>query len=594
MDPRQETREAIARGELASDVAEEMRIDWDVPIAMDDGVVLRADVYRPLHEGKFAVILSYGPYGKWLSFQQGYSTAWDIMVKKYPDTAERSSNRFQSWEVVDPEKWVPDGYVCVRVDSRGAGRSPGFLDMNSPRETRDFHDCIEWAAAQSWSNGKVGLSGISYYGANQWRVAALNPPHLSAMCIWEGFSDFYRETSRHGGILCTFLKNWNEMQVVTVQHGRGRNGAVSSMNGELVCGPETFSDGQLERNRANMWPDLSGRSLEDEFHNDRSPDFSRIDVPLLSAGNWGGQGLHLRGNVEGFLRAGSKEKWLEIHGGEHWTSFYTDYGVELQKKFFGHFLQGRDTGWDCQPRIQLQVRHPGEKFTLRYEAEWPISRTNWTKLFLSPSDHTLGEVSQAASSEVSFRAKGAGLSFSTQPLDHDVEITGPCMAKLFVSSTTEDADIFLVLRVLDPTGEEVTFAGALDPRTPVAQGWLRASHRKLDGKLTTQWRPYHSHDEAWPLKPGEKVELDIEIWPTCIVIPKGYRIVLSILGRDFEHEGVAAHLSNMKNPMRGCGPFVHDDAKDRADPVFDGETKLHFGSSSEPYLLLPIVPAKID
>src|SRR3970040_110312 len=110
------------------------------------------------------------------------------------------TNQYKSWEVVDPEKWVPDGYVCVRVDSRGAGRSPGYLNHNNARENRDFHDCIEWAAAQPWCSGKVGLNGISYYASSQWRAAALQPPHLAAMCVWEGWVDYYRDSVRPGGI----------------------------------------------------------------------------------------------------------------------------------------------------------------------------------------------------------------------------------------------------------------------------------------------------------------------------------------------------------------------------------------------------------
>ena len=106
-----------------------------------------------------------------------------------PDAVRGSSNRYQNWETADPEKWVPDGYACVRVDSRGAGRSPGRLDIFSAQETRDYYECIEWAGAREWSNGKVGLLGISYYAVNQWKVAALRPPHLAAICPWEGASD---------------------------------------------------------------------------------------------------------------------------------------------------------------------------------------------------------------------------------------------------------------------------------------------------------------------------------------------------------------------------------------------------------------------
>ena len=168
-----------------SETRDGMRVDWDVPITMDDGAAMRADVFRPIKEGRHPVILTYGPYAKGLAFQDGYPSAWQRMVEKHPDVAEGSSNLYQSWEVVDPEKWVPHGYACVRVDSRGAGCSPGFIDHFSPRETKDFYDCIEWAGVQPWSNGKVGLNGISYYGINAWHVASLQPPHLAAMCVWE-------------------------------------------------------------------------------------------------------------------------------------------------------------------------------------------------------------------------------------------------------------------------------------------------------------------------------------------------------------------------------------------------------------------------
>ncbi len=162
--------------------AHEMHIDWDVPIEMDDGLVLRADVFRPSDEGHYPVIMTHGPYGKGVSFQEGYPAMWQSIEANHRDVLAGSSNRYQNWETVDPEKWVPDGYVVIRVDSRGAGRSPGYLDIFSPRETQDYYQCIEWAGVQSWSNGKVGLLGISYYAVSQWLVAALQPPHLAAIC----------------------------------------------------------------------------------------------------------------------------------------------------------------------------------------------------------------------------------------------------------------------------------------------------------------------------------------------------------------------------------------------------------------------------
>jgi len=105
-----------------------MQIDWDAPIPMDDGIVLRADVFRPPGTGKHPVIISYGPYAKGLSFQEGYKSQWSRLENAVPDMLRDSSNKYQNWELVDPERWVPDGYAVVRVDSRGAGRSPGAID----------------------------------------------------------------------------------------------------------------------------------------------------------------------------------------------------------------------------------------------------------------------------------------------------------------------------------------------------------------------------------------------------------------------------------------------------------------------------------
>jgi uncharacterized protein len=569
-----------------------MRIDWDVAVLMDDGAMVRCDVFRPVGDGRYPAMLSYGPYAKGLAFQDGYPSAWERMASRHPDVSAGSSNAYQSWEVVDPEKWVPHDYACVRFDSRGCGTSPGFIDHFSPRETRDLYGCIEWAAAQPWCNGKVGLSGISYYAINQWHVASLQPPHLAAMCVWEGAADWYRDMTHHGGILSTFWQNWYDMQVKTVQHGGGARGGRSRVHGDLVCGPDSLSEAELERNRCDLGGEILKHPLDDRYHKDRSPSWSKVKVPFLSAGNWGGQGLHLRGNVEGFVRAASRQKWLEVHGIEHWTHFYTDYGRELQLRFFDHVLHGRDNGWTEQPRVTLQVRHLN-RFVARGEDEWPLARTRWTRLHLEPGTGLLQREKTAGAAPLSFEAMGDGVTFLTPPLDAETEITGPSALKLFVSSSTEDADLFVVLRAFAPDLKEVVFQGAIDPHTPIGQGWLRASHRRLDKRLSTPWRPYHTHDRRQPLRPGEVVELDIEIWPTCVVLPAGYRIGLTIRGRDYEYPGASGgRLSNFKNELKGCGPFLHDDARDRPPDVFGGTTTLHFGRGRQAFLLLPIIPPK--
>jgi predicted acyl esterase len=574
----------------AGEIRDGMRIEWDVPVTMDDGLVLRADVFRPVTDGRYPVILSHGPYAKGLAFQEGYPSAWNRMVAEHPDVAAGSTNQYQSWEVVDPEKWVPDGYVCVRVDSRGAGRSPGFIDPFSPRETRDFYQCIEWAGVQPWSSGKVGLNGISYYGINQWQVATLQPPHLAAMCIWEGSADWYRDMTHHGGILSTFWANWYDMQVKTVQYGLGERGPRSRVTGALVCGDVTLSDRELAANRADFGDTILAHPLDDEYHRARSPQWDKISVPFLSTANWGGQGLHPRGNFEGFVRAASKQKWLEVHGIEHWTHFYTDYGVNLQKRFFAHFLKGEDNGWNRQPKVQLQLRHP-DRFVERHENEWPLARTQWTQFHLHGRTSQLLTVPAQAASSVTFEAMGDGASFISPPLETATEITGPLAARLFVSSSTSDADLFVIFRVYTPDLREVVFMGAIDPHTPVAQGWLRASHRKLDPALSTEYRPYHTHDQKQPLQAGEIVQLDIELWPTSIVVPARHRIALTVRGRDYEYsKTTGARLSNFKNELRGCGPFLHDEPRDRPPAIFSGSTTLHFSPERPSYLLLPIVP----
>ena len=567
-----------------------MRIDWNVPITMDDGLVLRADIFRPMSDGKYPVILSYGPYAKGLAFQDGYPNQWQCMTEQHPDVAAGSINKYQNWEVVDPEKWTSDGYVCVRVDSRGCGCSPGYIDHFSPRETEDFYQCIEWAGTQSWSNGKVGLNGISYYAINQWHVASLQPPHLAAMCVWEGAADWYRDMTHHGGILCTFWANWYDIQVKTVQYGLGQRGPRNRVTGESVCGKESLSAEELARNCCDLGNEILKHLLDDEYHQARSPAWSKVAVPFLSAGNWGGQGLHLRGNIEGFGRAESKEKWLELHGLEHWTHFYTDYGRLLQKRFFDYFLKGIENGWNKEQRVRLQVRHV-DKFVERTENEWPIARTRWTKLYLDPIARSLSWTPITSGGTVQFDAMGDGITFYSPPLEHETEITGPSAAKLFISSSTTDADMFVVLRVFSSEGDEVVFQGAIDPHTPIAQGWLRASHRMLDLELSTLYRPYHAHREKQPLRSGEIVELDIEIWPTSIVIPAGCRIALSVRGKDYEYPGPSGgHIASFKNELRGCGPFLHNDARDRPLEIFAGKTTLHTDPGRPCYLLLPTIP----
>jgi predicted acyl esterase len=576
---------------MRNEVRDGMHIEWNVPITMDDGIVLRADIFRPIVGGQYPAIITYGVYGKGLSYQEGYPMQWKKMVTDHPEILEGSTNKYQNWEVTDPERWVPHGYVVIRVDSRGAGCSPGFLDPNCPREVDDLYLCIEWAASQPWSNGKVGMLGISYYATNQWRVAQKHPPHLAAIIPWEGRNDGYRDNTYHGGILSEFQKRWAKHQVADVQYGRGDKARKNPITGESIAGPVTLSDEELAKNRVDAFEESKKHPLCDDWHRSRTVDLSQVTVPVLSCANWGGQGIHPRGNFNGFMYSSSEKKWLEAHGDSHWSLFSAKYGLDLQKRFFDYFLKGIDNGWEReQPRVHLNIRHPGERFVLRAENEWPLARTKWTKLYLDPAAMALCPIPVVKGASIEYEAMGNGLTFRL-PVAKQTEITGPMAAKLFISSCTKDADLFLIVRVFDPEGKEVTFFGSTDPNTPIANGWLRASHRKLDPVRSKPYQPFHPHDKAEPLTPGEIYECDIEIVPSCIVVPAGWQVALTVRGKDYEYDGELNEFAKTFHyGTRGTGGMTHNDPDNRPADVFGGKVKLYAGGEWGSYLLLPIIP----
>jgi uncharacterized protein len=529
-------------------MTDSMIYERDVDVATRDGQPLRANVYRPVAEGRYPVIVTLGPYGKdrhWADRNQQHAR-------------DLGGGPFVNWETPDPETWVPKGYAVVRVDGRGTNASPGVLAPFSTTAAENYYDAIEWAAAQPWSTGKVGLLGISFYAMTQWSVAALRPPHLAAIVPWEAAADLYRDFLRAGGILNnTFLSWWWPNTVLNVQHGW--DGSVSEQ--------ERADNAVASLNDAAL-----ARPLAGQFEDHWRTDLSQIEVPLLSVGNWGNIGLHLRGNIEGYLQAGSPLKWLRIIVGDHIHPFYEPENVALQERFLGHFLKGEDTGWLDEPPVVLAIRD-GEKVTWRGERSWPIERTEWTRYYLDAAQRTVGPANATATAQVAHAALDESVTFTTAPSDTATEITGPVALRLWVSSSTSDADIFVRLGRVDPDGEEVWAHGPEGNAVALSQGWLRASHRKPDPDRTLEYRPYHAHDEVQPLTPGEAVALDIEIWPTSIVIPAGYRLILEVGGAELRH----SH-------------FTHDDPRDRPVEVFGGTTTIHTGPDRPSYLLLPVIP----
>ena len=449
--------------EYRNPIRDGMRVGWDVPIPMDDGNVLRCDIFRPVAEGRYPVLMAMGPYAKWMHFSDLFKDQWNPLHTEHPEVLANSTGRYLVYEQLDPERFVPDGYVVVRINSRGAGRSPGFLDVWSAREAQDYHDCIEWAAQQPWCSGKVGLSGISYLAMNQWQVAALQPPHLSAMFVFEGAADYYRDMVYHGGILCTFGRALYGPAIVANQHGRGKRGYRSRIAGDWVSGPETLTEEELGSNRRDWYTDcIEHRFVTDEFWTSRLPDFSKINVPFLSAGNLGGQGSICAAMWKGFCNRRPSTNGWSCTVSSIGPNTTPTMASTCRSASSATSSRAKTRAGATQPRVQIQVRHPGERFVLRHEHEWPLARTRWTKLYLDPQDALLRPQPTATRGQASYRGMSDGVIFLTPPLQEDMEITGPIVVKLFVSSSTADADIFVVLRAFHPDLKELIFSGQTD------------------------------------------------------------------------------------------------------------------------------------
>jgi len=550
-------------------------VEKDVKIPMRDGTILYADIFRPDTTEKVPVILNVSVYQKdklWIP----------------PEDLEEKANPYMNWETVNPEWWCPRGYACVRVDTRGSGKSPGKSDPSSYQEGLDTYDSIEWVAKQSWCSGNVGMLGISYHAASQWRAANLNPPALKAIMPWEGRADQYRDQGYHGGIFALgFIGNW--WLTHTAHHLLGRPRSYN---------PDAFHNDML-------W-NMMRNDLDSDYWRMNSAQWDKIKVPLYSVGNWGGFSMHLRGNTEGYLCAASKHKKLRVHTGTHFHPFHAEEGRMDQLRWFDHWLKGIDTGIMDEPPVKLEIRTGGstKPYAFRFENEWPLARTQWTKMYLkidrAPTGELMGTegalvaeppktVTQATYSASGVTKAGVasgsslatthgntgrnGLSFETAPLEKDTEVTGPIVLNLWVSSTSEDMDIFVSLRNIGPDGQDVCEVGQHGQPVPcVTKGWLRASHRKLDPAKSLPYRPYHSHDERLWLKPGEAVECQVEVWATSMVFKKGHRIRVDVQPRD----GV------------GSAPYTHY----HADYNAGAQNTIYSGGDKPSWLMLPIIPAK--
>lgn len=526
-----------------------LRIERNVAVTLRDGVQILVDIHRPegaAGQRDLPVILGWSPYGK-------HNTSERLV---WPEAGVEPGwmSRHTAFEAPDPAYWCPRGFAIVYADPRGCWYSGGDQRHGGVGEAEDCFDLIEWLAARPWTNGRIGMSGVSYLTAIQWQVAPLRPPHLAAINPWEGFTDWYREFAYHGGIPETSF---------------------------LVRGSANlqWSTTRSEDTAANA----RAHPLHDAYWRSKEIALEDIDVPAYVVASWADHGLHTRGTLEGFRRMGSRQKWLEVHGRKKWQYYYRPDRREKQYQFFTHFLKAHDVLVPAWPRVQVEVRERANVGELRAEQEWPLARTQYRPWYLDArgGDAQPGTLQDAPVAEAGMLRYASladtGRAVFERRFDAAVELTGPAMLRLWVEAEgSDDMDLFVALQKLDAQGQVVPFIFyAMSEDGPVALGWLRVSHRELDAARSRPGQPVHRHEREQRLRPGECVPVDIEIWASSTRFAAGESLRLVVQGRD------------IVRPSVPNAPFaLHADTRNQGTHV------IRTGGRHDSHLLVPVVPAR--
>ena len=498
----------------------------DVYVTMRDGVRIALAIYQPDAEGEFPALFAASPY----QYDLDYLPAHPMFL----------------WRETGPIEWyVERGYAYVRADIRGSGNSEGAYGFLDRTEQEDLYELIEWVAGQPWCSGKVGGFGESYYAMVQWLAACLKPPHLACIAPYDGVNDLYRGSAYHGGIYCPFWSNWYD--------------AVRLNN--LYIGNTAPTRKAIEYDLAYH---LFAHPTADDWWRERSASerLSEITIPVYSIGHWRNVDLHLRGNLQGYEEAQGPKKLLITgtrNNGETQRLFETiEFHEQELLPFYDCHLKGVDNGFMDGPPVRLFIRGDNE---WRDEAEWPLQRATHVPFYLrkgpsgsvtSLNDGGLsattaeadeGSVSygypdpQWAMGVVALGEHGPDpvrrvLTFTSPPLEEDLEVTGPILLELFASSDQPDMDFIVKLADQGPLPEEPRHVGAQPPSTLVTRGWLRASHQQKDPERSRPYRPYYTHRDPRPIEPGTVYQFDIEVVATCYVFKKGHRIRLEVVNGD--------------------------------------------------------------
>jgi predicted acyl esterase len=482
-------------------------IERDLAVPMRDGVRLFTNLYRPAGDGSYPVIMSVTPYGKDKLPDRLSAFLMRLSGVKF---GKLNCSRLTGFESPDPVYWVQQGYAVVQADVRGMYKSEGQAGVLTQQDAEDYYDLIEWAASQPWCTGRVGLMGVSYLAMSQWYVAPLKPPHLCAIVPWEAVTDMYRELAFHGGIPETrFVRLWS------MRLKRGRNHKFPRAEDFLV--------------------EREAHPLDDAYWASKRPILENIQVPALMCANWSDHGLHTRGSIAAFEHISSRQKWLFTHGRKKWETFYSEEALAWQKRFLDHFLREIDNGMDRVAKVRLEIRKAFYTQDVRDERNWPLSSVQPARLYLCANTGSLQKEPVASEGQVQYQPtnRNSRAAFSLR-FERDVELIGSMRLKLWVSTPEgDDLDLFVVVRKLDSTGNEVFFSGYNGyEHDGVAKGWLRASHRELDPSRSTPLRPWQSHTRIQKVHSGEIVPLEIEIWPSATLFEPGSSLQLTIQGHD--------------------------------------------------------------
>jgi uncharacterized protein len=518
----------------------------DVEVAMRDEVILRVNVHRPPGDEPVPAIMSAHPYGKDALPRRGRRGRWRVSPQyrgfRQPQPVAFSS--LTGWEAPDPAWWVARGYAVVNCDLRGCGTSDGTGDLLTVQEGEDYHDLIEWAAAQPWCTGKVGLLGVSYLAISQYGAAATRPPHLAAICPWEGFSDPYRDLMRPGGTREDgFVRVWSRGMRKWRLAGDVRAGQVA-------------------------------HELLDEWWQARTPALERIEAPMLVCASFSDHNLHSHGSFRAFERVGSSQKWLYTHRGGKWATFYSEEALTVQLRFFDRFLRDERNGLDDEPRVRLEVRSDRDTVAeVRAEPEWPLRGTRWTELSLSADGRLVADAGDATAGAIGFDTRSGCATFAWT-FSERTELSGPMALRLHVSlADGGDADLHVRVQKLRD-GHAIPFEGSygfgLDG---VTTGWLRLSQRELDAERSRPFEPVHAHLRRLPLTAGEVAAVEMALMPSATLFEPGEQLMLEVHGR----------WPKPRNPLTGQFPAWYE-RRPRA------RCTLHCGGDHDARLLVPRIP----